>query len=45
MRTNKFVFQLLAVLLVGTMLISACGPTATEAPLPHQPPPLTRWLS
>ena len=35
MRTKKFVFQTLALLIVATMVLSACGgglPTATETP-------------
>ncbi len=38
MRTNKFVFQLFALLFVLAALISACGPKATPTPVATQPP-------
>lgn len=38
MRTNKFVFQLFALLFVVAALISACGPKATPTPVATQPP-------
>jgi putative spermidine/putrescine transport system substrate-binding protein len=40
MRTNKFVFQMLALLVVAAFALSACGPAATEPPTtaPTEPP-------
>lgn len=42
MRTNKFVFQLFALLFVVAALLSACGPKATPTPVVTQPPAATQ---
>jgi putative spermidine/putrescine transport system substrate-binding protein len=34
MRTKKFVFEMLALLVIASMVLTACAPKATEAPAP-----------
>jgi len=38
MRKNKFVYQVLALLVIAATLLSACGPKATPAPAATEPP-------